>query len=262
MTSDLNHALEQIDAARRKGRTAALLFDYDGTLVPIVPHPSLAMLPSEARSVLERLAGLPRIALGFLSGRKLDDLKAMVGLRDVYYAGTGGLELDLRGTVLTPPEALSGRNVIEKLLQPLDEIIAFFHGAWLENKGLGIAVHYGAVAADLVPPLQREITQLLSPLRSRLRVKNGPIALEITPNLGWSKATALRMIVKHISPDAFPLFAGDADNDGDALEAAMSFGGLALWIGAEPSPITPLHLENPSRLVAFLSAIGMASRAP
>ena len=36
--------------------TLALLLDYDGTLSPICSHPDLAILPTETKKVLERLA--------------------------------------------------------------------------------------------------------------------------------------------------------------------------------------------------------------
>ena len=41
------------------GRPLALLFDYDGTLTPIVRHPSLARLSAANRDRLARLTALP-----------------------------------------------------------------------------------------------------------------------------------------------------------------------------------------------------------
>ena len=70
-----------------------LLFDYDGTLVPIVEHPSLAALSADTQHQLEQLALTPSIAIGVLSGRAIDDLRDRVGIEGAYYVGTSGLEL-------------------------------------------------------------------------------------------------------------------------------------------------------------------------
>ena len=44
------------------------------------------------------------------------------------------------------------------------------------------------------------------------------MAIEIAPDVGWTKGTALRMIVEHVGGAAvLPLYAGDDANDADAL---------------------------------------------
>lgn len=57
----------------------ALLLDYDGTLAPIAPHPDLAILPLETKSVLERLANTPEVFVAIVSGRNVEDVKEKVG---------------------------------------------------------------------------------------------------------------------------------------------------------------------------------------
>ncbi len=49
--------------AHRRGRTLFLLFDYDGTLTPIVEHPDQAVL-RRGPGVLAALASQPGIRLG------------------------------------------------------------------------------------------------------------------------------------------------------------------------------------------------------
>jgi len=81
----------------------ALLFDYDGTLVPIAPLPRLARLSRSMRLLLQRLARFPSVALGIISGRALDELKDMVCLEHVCLAGVNGLELELGGRRFVHP---------------------------------------------------------------------------------------------------------------------------------------------------------------
>lgn len=57
----------------------ALLLDYDGTLAPLAPHPDLAILPLETKSVLERLANMPDVYISIISGRNVHNVKEMVG---------------------------------------------------------------------------------------------------------------------------------------------------------------------------------------
>ena len=86
-----------------RGGRSALLFDYDGTLTPIVEHPELARLNAETRRLLARLARRRDLGVGIISSRALDDLRNIVSLRGLCLAGACGLELDLQGTSLCCP---------------------------------------------------------------------------------------------------------------------------------------------------------------
>lgn len=57
----------------------ALLLDYDGTLAPIATHPDLAVLPSETKSVLEKLSNMQDVYISIISGRNVNNVKSMVG---------------------------------------------------------------------------------------------------------------------------------------------------------------------------------------
>ena len=98
--------LERLLAAHRRGERLVLVFDYDGTLTPLVAHPSLAHLDPALRDVLARLAATPRVTVGVVSGRGLDDLIGMVGLEGLSYGGSTGLELELAGERRIPTEVL------------------------------------------------------------------------------------------------------------------------------------------------------------
>ena len=56
-----------------------LLADYDGTLAAIVGRPEDAVLSLGARQKLQSLAGKPAISAGVISGRRLAEVKALVG---------------------------------------------------------------------------------------------------------------------------------------------------------------------------------------
>ncbi len=253
MNGTLPEAMDRLLWAYRVGRPLVLLFDYNGTLAPIVEHPRLATLPPQTRALLERLARQPGLFLGFLSGRRLDNLKELVGLSDVYYAGTGGLELDLRGVRIIPPQAEKGRDRIDDLSRRLQEVLAAYPGSWVEHKQFGLTVHYRAVAPGAIEDLRARAAQVLQPWANELRILDGPMAIEVTLALGWTKGAAVRRIAEHVGQGAFPLYAGDEANDGDALEAAATLGGIALGIGARAPSTAQYRLPDPATLVNFLS---------
>ena len=64
-----------------------LLSDYDGTLTPIVSRPEDAVLPLGVKEKLAALAGNKSVTVGVISGRSMTDIRAMVGIEGIYYAG-------------------------------------------------------------------------------------------------------------------------------------------------------------------------------
>ncbi len=75
-----------------KASSVLLLFDYDGTLTPIVARPEIAILSDETRRLLSLLAGMDRFVVGVVSVRGLADLESLVAILGLVYAGNHGLE--------------------------------------------------------------------------------------------------------------------------------------------------------------------------
>ena len=188
MREMMQEALDQLVSAYRHDSPLILLFDYDGTLTPIVERPELATLSPDARQVLARLAQHANVEIGVLSARTLDDLKAMLALPGLYLAGTGGLELDLRGTRIEHPHAHEAVAMMERLATRLESKLPAFSGAWLEKKRLGLTVHYRQLAGHLLDPLQTSVEQVATTVGDGLRIVQGPMAWEIARPGGGPKA--------------------------------------------------------------------------
>src|ERR1700758_5640233 len=103
MHGSLQTALEWVVTEYHRGRPLVLLFDYDGTLTEFTDRPSEARLPEELSRALEAVARLPGVTAGVISGRSLDDLKRMVNVPGMCFAGTSGLEIEYDGTTITHP---------------------------------------------------------------------------------------------------------------------------------------------------------------
>ena len=250
--------LERLLTAYQRGERLVLVFDYDGTLTPLVAHPRLAHLDPDLRDVLARLAATPRVTVGVVSGRGLDDLIGMVGLEGLSYGGSTGLELELAGERLIPAEALDHRTLLDSLSAAFEQGVADT-GAWVEKKPFGFTVHYRQMAIHHLESLLIQTFSLLRPHVASLHILNGPMAIEVVPAIERDKGTALRAIVAHGGDEpAAVLYAGDAANDAPALVAATELGGIALGVGPEPPAVAEYRLPDPVTLIELLVALAEA----
>ena len=75
-------AVPILEPLRAEPRRAALLFDVDGTLAPIVDDPASASVPAPTAEVLAELAGRYRL-VACVTGRPALAARAMVGLAEL-----------------------------------------------------------------------------------------------------------------------------------------------------------------------------------
>ncbi len=256
-----NEVLERLMASNTTGRPLLLLSDYDGTLTPIVPTPEEARLRGETRQLLADLAQVPGVFVGVVSGRAIDDLKQLVNLSGIYYAGTSGLELDLLGPRIDHPDSSLARDLLEEWATRLRQFVQAFEGAWLERKALGMTLHYRRLAMADAPRFREQAHALLDEAGDRLKVLDVSKGIEIIPNLGWDKGTALEFILDDAARHALPFYAGDAANDADALIAARKRGGIAVGVGPEAPSEAEYRFEAPEDLTDLFATFLERSRA-
>ncbi|MCD4726435.1 MAG: trehalose-phosphatase [Pirellulales bacterium] len=286
MSPSIEDALEAMRVLYLDGGALVLLLDYDGTLTPIVARPELALLAPDTRRLLAQLAALPRVHVGVVSGRKLEEVRALVDLPGIYYAGAAGMELDLNGKRLVHPRAEVAEAAVAKLIVRLTETVSGYPGAWVEDKRFSCTVHYRDVAAEQIDQLrgrveevaQREEADRLKkgdcppnvwkgtvplfetiPAGDGMRIVEGPMALEIAPDMGWNKGTAVRMILDHLdAPQAMVVYAGDAANDAEAFDAVAAVAGITLGVGPDTPSAVRFRLPDPAALHDFLSRLATA----
>lgn len=215
--ADLPSAEDRVEeiVARAGGRTLAVFLDYDGTLTPIVDDPEDATLPPEARATIERLQG--RCAVAVVSGRDLDDVRGMVAIDDLHYAGSHGFD------ILTASgerhrharEYLSDLDAAQEELRPLLDPIP---GAQLERKTFAIAVHHRKVQESDHARVQDAVEEVAD-AHPRLRLTGGKRIFELRPDVDWDKGRALRSVLDSLdlAGSAFPLYVGDDVTDEDAF---------------------------------------------
>ena len=90
------------------GQRSLWVFDFDGTLSPIVPERNEARLHRECERMLRFLARSPWNRVAVLSSRTLDDVVSRVPVPGVFVGGASGLDLrELRERI-----AVCGENVL------------------------------------------------------------------------------------------------------------------------------------------------------
>jgi trehalose 6-phosphate phosphatase len=251
-------------AGRLAGKRLALFLDYDGTLSPIVQRPELALLPQAARTVLRRLA--ERMPVAILSGRLREDAAALVGLPQLYYAGSHGF--DLAGPPPAPGEPplrqVIGEQVpaaMQRVAERLCRDLAGIEGVLVEDKRFAVAVHYRLVQDSDLPRIEAAVDRAAAPgdlgdSGIRLRKTGGKKVWELRPDIDWDKGKALRWLLERLGldrPDALPLFLGDDVTDEDAFTAVASRGGIGILVAEEPRPTAAAYrLRDPVEVVELL----------
>jgi trehalose 6-phosphate phosphatase len=251
MTTNINLALHELFTAYIRGNTLALFFDYDGTLVPIVQHPRLAVLAPETRRLLQLIAMQPRVHIAILSGRALDNLKAMVGISGLTYVGTSGLECEFFGRNFSSA-GQENVELLERVSNELRAVSQSIAGAWVEQKPIGLTWHYRDVSRNEMAQGHDKALEKLTQFGDSLRVVNGPMALEITPNIGVTKGTAVDRVCEMLGRDVCPAYFGDHENDFEAFNAVLERGGVSVGVGPDCPPAAEHRLADPPMVGVLL----------
>ena len=241
--------------AHQQGSCLALLFDFDGTLTPIVNTPSRAALPIETREVLFKLSHQPRVKLGVLSGRPLQQVKDLIALPNLYYSGCSGNEIDLGEGNHHHPKAPYFQQDVEYVLNHLMPTIRNYPGAWVEHKPVGAALHYRQIAKNLIHDFRIDISHRVDQINHALNVHDVSLALELLPRDSWNKGVAARSMVQRLGNRVHVMYAGDAANDHEAMKYVLEKQGTIVRIGYDAPSIAGFHLDTPADLLSGLIAL-------
>lgn len=180
---------------------AALFFDVDGVLAPIVERPEDASVPEPARAQLRRLE--KRYGLvACVTGRPAETARTIVGVPELTYVGEHGLELDPDAAGWAPQvRAFAAEN-------PWDEV---------ELKPLAVAFHYRR-SADREAARAALERVARDAIERGLRTRWGRFVLEVLPPVDATKGTAVRRLLASSGLER-ALYAGDDTTDLDGFAA-------------------------------------------
>jgi trehalose 6-phosphate phosphatase len=251
----IDSIIERLRAAFRRGDELALLFDYDGTLTPIVDRPSAAVLDEAMRERLTELSQRPRVYTGVLSGRALADLQTRISIPLTCLVGTSGLEMVWRGRQIEHPRAAALAAQVDVLERRFAPHIRDWAESWLERKRFGLTLHFRGVAAERIAALRATAAQIVDSDASDWRRLEGPMSIEITPNVGWTKGSAVRFIGEQLQPGALVLYAGDHQNDRDAFDVVDELRGITIGVGEHAPQSAHYRLPDPSLVKSLLQRL-------
>lgn len=203
--------------------------DFDGTLSPIVDDPESAHIHPEAGEVLVGLAAQVR-AVAVITGRPARQVLALGGLEEVgNEVGDSGRELFVLGQYGNERWTSVERRIVSP--KPPRGLATFMGGlprllreadaadAWVEEKGLAVAVHTRRLE-DPDGAYQRLLPLLTERARANdLDVEPGRSVVEVRAP-GMHKGAALRDLAGALGTRAV-VFCGDDLGDVPAFEAVQ-----------------------------------------
>ena len=237
-----------VSARLLREERALLLFDYDGTLSPIVARPEDALMPPCVRRSLAGLVGHPRYIVGIVSGRSLDDLAGRAGIPGIILAGNHGMEIRGPGLEFTHDGAVAARETLGEVKNRLADALAGIPGIIVEDKGLTLTVHYRATPASLTDDVDSIVSETAKPFveQGDLRLTRGKMVIEVRPNIQWDKGRAIERIRAEFDDAPYPVYFGDDRTDEDGFRVVQAMGGLAVFVGESREGTVALHqLDSP-----------------
>lgn len=242
---------------REPGSPRLWVFDFDGTLAPIVPDRAAARLHPACRALLEDLAAGAVNRVAVLSTRALDDLALRVPVAGVILGGSSGLEWLLPGRRRVGPRPATRAKFAETRarISPLLDRLAAIRGVEIEDKRWSVAVHYRRVPPDAMPGLVPRLDDLER--CPGIRVYAGPMAAEVQLVPSVNKEFGLRRLCRLLAfaPGRWRLFyAGDDENDAPAMRWVLAQKGTVFAVGRQ--------VRVPGALVVHgAAALARAARA-
>ncbi|XP_074379506.1 trehalose-phosphate phosphatase A-like [Apium graveolens] len=266
-----------------KGKKIVLFLDYDGTLSPIVDNPDQAFMSNHMRLAVKNVAKYFPTAI--ISGRSRDKVLEFVGLTELYYAGSHGM--DIMGPVR--PNTTGQTNCIRStdkqgkevnLFQPASEFLPMIdevfrslvditkeiEGATVENNKFCVSVHYRNVNEKSWTTIAGSVHEIMLNY-PRLRLTHGRKVLEVRPVLNWDKGKAVEFLLESLGlsncDNVLPIYVGDDRTDEDAFKVLREGKrGFGILVSSAPKESNAFYsLRDPSEVLEFLKSLVMWKKA-
>jgi len=209
---------EALAPLRANSARAAILFDIDGTLSPIVDNAADAHVPEGTRQLLIRVARRYGV-VACVSGRRASDARAMVSIGSIAYLGSHGAEMLRPGWTepVLDPEVEDWVRRIHDFGHEADTSDLRRRRVRLEDKGPIIAFHWRGA------PDEEAARAAIDVIASRaqatgLRTHWGRKVLEVRPPVRIDKGAGIEAFLAEVDVDR-ALYAGDDATDLDAFRA-------------------------------------------
>jgi trehalose 6-phosphate phosphatase len=219
------------------------VFDFDGTLAPLVTRPEKARVPL---GILLRVMQLSNYApVGIISGRSLTDIRACLGFEPNFVVGNHGLE----GLPREQHAAQSHRKLCrvweQTLATAFSDAALFEPGLWIENKGFSLSIHYRMTRDHA--KAERQLSEVFARMTPSPHVIAGKCVFNLLPQDAGNKGWALEQLMQ-VSGARSAIYVGDDVTDEDVFRLPRR-DLLSVRIGPVTSSAAEFYL--PHRLDIF-----------
>lgn len=237
-----------------------LFLDYDGTLSPIVERPDKAILPLKTRHILSRLIDNKRIVVSVVSGRMLKQVKNLVRLKGIHYAGCHGLEIEKADKAYLFPRLPKLKVQIDDVKRRLKIELRDIAGWEMEEKGIIFALHYRRVKSNNIAKLKNIFYNIIRPYTAggEIITARGKMVLEVRPALDWDKGRYCLYLMdklKYKGEKITPVYIGDDTTDETAFKALRRKGITIFVKGERKTSLAEYYLNSTNEVTDFLSRL-------
>lgn len=254
------HAIHKLISAYRNGCSLALLFDYEGTLVPIDSTPGT--IGWSTRSLLVRLAQLPRTTTGVIGDCALEQLKQAVGVEGIYYAGGRGLEVDLADGAVWFAETHELIAELPRLRKFVEQLLERFPDVLVRQHQSGLIIDFRSAAEGEAELVKAEVLRVFSTSQPELHIYQDAQCMEIAIAPANSKVMAIRLMLERNASAPLVLYAGNDRADAEAFETVNANGGISLGVGANPPGQARYRVRDTAAVNVVLGCLLSAIAAP
>lgn len=214
-----------------------LVFDFDGTLAPVVKRPEHAKMRPQTEKLLVAVARHHAVAV--LSGRQRADVASRLGPAPVrWVVGNHGAEWE-RAELRLLRRVRRWRETLEPQL---------FDGVRLEDKGVSLTLHFRGVQN---PRATEHRLRAMAEQLDGVALKRGKRVLNLLPAGSPDKGDALRRL-KRLSRSRCALYVGDDETDEDAFGVR---GALTVRVGARRHSKARWFLHGQREIDALLQRL-------
>ncbi|HEX5170392.1 MAG TPA: bifunctional alpha,alpha-trehalose-phosphate synthase (UDP-forming)/trehalose-phosphatase [Cyclobacteriaceae bacterium] len=244
----INNILQEYNSASSRH----VFLDYDGTLVPLVRHPSMAHPSSDVLELLTRFSQCERTVLTIISGRDSRILNEWLGHLPLNLVAEHGAAVREIGHSWIF-ENDDGDNWKAAIRPTLELFTKRCPGSFVEEKNLTLTWHYRNVERDLGFIRSRELLDNLYHLirNAHLHVIDGNKVIEVRI-AGIDKGAAVKKILAD-QPTDFILAIGDDRTDEDMFRA-LSDKAVTIKVGSGHTQ-AKYSLHNQAEVIHFLNQL-------
>jgi len=241
-------------------------FDFDGTVSDIVPTPEEAGLKPITRYVIEELGR--KYSLGIVSGRRLAELKRLVGIKGIFYSGNHGVEIEGPGLKFIEPNSAKSSGYITLLGKKIEKALQRYHPR-VNSKKYSVSIHYRTVEPGKVKPLLEDLGKIISkPFDDeKIEVFHGKKVVEIKAPVDWDKGKAIQLMLKNLGKvgrqqgRVTPIFFGDDTTDEFGFKKVNMMDGISVLVGKKHGKTAARYwIGSPAELVGELAKFLLRTR--